>query len=260
MEALPDGKKSYRVFLVTNRHVFENERKAFVRFNPEGSDPAREYNLDLIDNVGTRLWLPHPDKEVDVAVIGINVALLREHSIKFAWFRNDQHALDRKGAASKGVSEGDSVFVLGFPLGLVGEGRNFVVTRQGVVARVRDCIEGLRKEFLIDCSIFPGNSGGPVVTRPEIVSIRGTEAVKAAHLLGIVAGYVPYRDVAISSQTKQPRIVFEENSGLASVFPLDYVDDVIRAALSTVAPTPVAQEAAPPERDGGVQPGTLVTD
>ena len=248
MEKVSEEQKRYRIFLVSNRHVFESERIAFLRFNPEGAEPAREYDLPLLDADGNRVWKAHSDPEVDIAVIGINANLLREHGIRFEWFRDDQHRLNRESAKAQAVTEGDAVFVLGFPMGLVGEQRNFVVVRQGVIARIRDCLETIRKEFLVDCAVFPGNSGGPVVTRPEMMSISGTKSANAAHLLGVVASYVPYRDVAISTQTKRPRVIFEENSGLASAFPIDYVDDIVPDFLAPSLPPPVIQEAAPPEK------------
>ena len=238
VKKIDENNKSYNVYLVTNRHVFEGKTKALLRFNPEGVDSAREYELHLQDNAGKKLWLAHDDEAIDVAVIGVNGQLLRDQGIRFALFQNDQHTLTRPKGAELGLSEGDGVFVLGFPMGLVGESRNFVIVRQGAVARVRDCLEGGRKDFLIDCPIFPGNSGSPVVTRPEITSIQGTKSINSAYLVGVVASYVPYRDIAISQQTQRPRIIFEENSGLASVFPIDYVDDLIgKTVASPVEPT-----------------------
>lgn len=214
----------------------------FLRFNPEGGAPARRYQLDLVNGSGKRLWLTHDDKDVDVAVIGINGQLLRNEGIRFSWFRSEKHTVTRARAIEIGVSEGDSIFVLGFPLGLVGESRNLVVVRQGAIARMRDCLELNSKDFLIDCSIFPGSSGSPVVLRPEIAAIQGTKPVNAAYLVGIVASYLPYRDVAISQQTGQTRVIFEENSGLASVFPIDFVDELTsKAETSAVQPPPTEQ-------------------
>ncbi len=82
--------KSYSVYLVTNRHVLESQTKVFLRFNPEGRAPARKYQLDLVNASGKQLWLTHDDKDVDVAVIGINGQLLRNEGIRFSWFRSDQ--------------------------------------------------------------------------------------------------------------------------------------------------------------------------
>jgi S1-C subfamily serine protease len=110
--------------------------------------------------------------------------------------------------SSSGFSEGDSVFAMGFPMGLVGDERNTVIVRGGVLARIRDAIAKPRLPFMIDTTVFPGNSGGPVVSKPEMMAIQGTQSHRNAHLIGIVASYVPYIDVAISQQTKRPRVTF----------------------------------------------------
>lgn len=242
-QQIDENTKNYSVYLVTNRHVFQGRQLAILRFNPEGAEPAREFNLQLINDAGEQLWLAHQDEAIDVAVIGINGQILQQQGIRLALFGNDGHTLNRARASELGLTEGDGVFVLGFPLGLVGESRNFVVVRTGCVARIRDCLEGNQKEFLIDCSIFPGNSGSPVVLRPAATAIENTKLINAAYLIGIVASYVPYLDVAVSQQTNRPRVTFEENSGLASVFPVDYIEQLITATVEAGVEPPPTQEA-----------------
>src|SRR6185503_14526044 len=181
---------------------------------------AFEFAVDLQDGDGAPVWLGLD--EVDVAAIGLKAPRLREEGIRFSYFKTDTEVLDRKRTMEMGFCEGDDVYVLGFPLGLVGEHRNYSVVRQGCIARIRDSAAGSTKEFLVDATVFPGNSGGPVISRPE-PSPPGQGASGRSYLLGIVASYVPYRDVAISQQTKRTRVVFEENSGLTAVIPCDYV-------------------------------------
>lgn len=216
-----NGDKLYGVFLVTNRHVFEGQQQAKIRFNPAAGGPAKVYDLDLVDTSGAPSWKRHQDPGVDIAVQSINVGLLKKDAIQYAFFAEDQHILDGKKAVELGLAEGDGVFVLGFPMGLVGEERNYVIVRQGAIARVQDALAGKTQNFLIDAPIFPGNSGGPVVSRPEMISIEGTKSLSSAYLIGVVSSYVPYQDIAVSQQTKRPRIIFEENSGLATVVPVD---------------------------------------
>ncbi|NMC80335.1 MAG: trypsin-like peptidase domain-containing protein [Chloroflexi bacterium] len=224
--------RKYRIFLVTNKHVFEDSQIAWLRFNPEGNEPAKEFQLSLVDGNMKRIWLAHPNPDIDLAIIGINVRILKEQNIHFSFFKSDEHIISRAQALELGVSEGDGIFVLGFPMGIIGEKRNFVIVRQGCIARIGDTLSGNSNEFLIDTSIFPGNSGGPVVSRPEIVSIQGTNVLSKAYLLGVVAGYVPYRDVAVSAQTQQTRIIFEENSGLATVVPIDFLVEIVDVAIA----------------------------
>ena len=49
----------------------------------------------------------------------------------------------------------------GVPLGEAGEERNYVIVRQGIIGRIQHWLKGDARTFLIDATIFPGNSGGP---------------------------------------------------------------------------------------------------
>jgi hypothetical protein len=153
--------------------------------------------------------------------------------VKFTYFRSDFDPLSRVKAKELGLSEGYGVFVLGFPMSLVGTVQDYVIVRQGAIARIRDSLESppTAKTFLIDSFEFPGNSGSPVVLRPEVSEAQfpgEKPPIRAAYLLGIVKGYIPYTDMAVSLQTKHPRVTFEENSGLTEVIPADYVEETIQ--------------------------------
>lgn len=213
---------SYRVYLVTNRHVIDGIQNCILRFNSLEEETAKEYPIDKSKN-----WALHPNPEIDVAVVSINVDLLKEDNIQFDFFRNDLWCADIDKMNEEEFSEGDSCYTLGFPMGLVGEMHNYVIARSGILARIRDLKARASTTFLVDSFVFPGNSGGPVVSKPEIVSIQGTKSHKSAYLIGIVRGYVSYQDIAISQQTQRPRIIFEENSGLAEVHPIDYIEETI---------------------------------
>lgn len=147
------------------------------------------------------------------------------------YFRSNLHVGDIQKLNEWGIIEGDFAYVLGFPMGLVGDMRNTVIARSGTIARVRDTLTKCNNEYLIDAFVFPGNSGGPVVSKPEALAITGTKPQKASYLIGIVKSYVPYEDIAVSLQTKRPRVIFEENSGLATVHPIDFVQEIIKKQL-----------------------------
>ena len=125
--------------------------------------------------------------------------------------------------------EGDEVYTLGFPLGLAGDERNDVIVRQGVVARIGDWYDGRSDSFLIDASVYPGNSGGPVIAKPTLFSYIETRPYPK--LIGMVSGYVPYQDFARSDQTGELVSVSTENSGLARVVPMDKVHETVAAVL-----------------------------
>jgi S1-C subfamily serine protease len=125
------------------------------------------------------------------------------------------------------VTEGDSVFALGYPIGNVGKTRQYVILRGGVISRIHDLLEGFSSDYIIDAPVFPGNSGGPVIIKPEYIHIEGTQSHTQSRLIGLVKSYIPYSDVAISPQTGRPRVVFEENTGLTNVEPVDYIVETI---------------------------------
>jgi S1-C subfamily serine protease len=239
--------KMYRLFLVTNRHVFEGSTTAKVRINPGAEGPAGEFDLDLVRGSGSPIWKSHPDDEIDVCVLPIAAGKLQKLGYRVGFFRVPEHVASLEKCVEIGLSEGDGAFVLGFPMGLVGKERSYVIARSGSIARIRDALSGDSKDFLIDTFIFPGNSGGPVVLRPDAISIVGTKPITESRVIGIVKGYVPYRDVAVSTQTGQARIIFEENSGLTSAHPISHVLEVLETGYPPEG-DPVFESNASDER------------
>lgn len=178
-------------------------------------------------------WTVHPDRDADVAVMSLNPQALRDDGVEYFFFESDAHVVTLDQARTNQTSEGDGVFVLGFPLGEAGEERNYAIVRQGIIARIQDWLTGNSRELLIDASIFPGNSGGPVLLKPELTSITGTKPNTTCDLIGMVSSYLPYREIAVSQQTGRPRMIFEENSGLGVVVPADTIQETVEIALNT---------------------------
>ena len=218
----------YYVYLVTNRHVVDGMRKPIIRFNAPVGLPAKVLPLPPKDGSSDDHWTYHPDPEVDVAVLLVDAIAYPLPDVKVSFFSDDKDAESLQSLQGNTVAEGDEVSVLGFPLGLAGDEQNYVIVRQGTIARIRDCYEGHSKNFLIDSFIFPGNSGGPAIVKPTMFSYGQTRT--QAKLIGMVLGYVPFIDVALSQQTGKPRLMTEENSGLASVIPVDLIRQTIDVA------------------------------
>lgn len=217
-----DGQQNYNTFLVTNKHVLTAKTNIILRFGNADHSNVLDYPINLQDENGL-IWVGHPAQDIDVAAFSINPRILENDSAAFSFLALDVHAVGIAEMAAMGVSEGDAVFVLGFPMGIVSSQSMYVIARAGFIARVRDVLNSHEPSILIDANIFPGNSGGPVVIRPEISAIEGTQSIQRSALIGIVKSYVPYRDVAISQQTGNPRVIFEENSGLALVETVDSI-------------------------------------
>jgi hypothetical protein len=223
-----EGQPLYGIYLVTNRHVFEKLPEVSLRFN-KGRESKR-YRQPLVNDKGEKIWHAHPNKDVDVAVFPVADQTLKDDKVDFFWISEELMAF-RDRIKSLGIAQGDEIFVLGFPMGIAGKERKYVIARGGIIARLDDEIMDTEHSFIIDAPVFPGNSGGPVILKPAITSIAGTTPVNQAYLLGLVSSYITYEETACSLQTGKPRIVFVENSGLANVVPLDYVREIVTPLL-----------------------------
>lgn len=222
-----DQTKQYRIYLVTNKHVINGQKDILLRFNPQTDQSSKDYEISLVNaSTGKPIWTGHSNPTIDVAVLEVNPQFLKDEGMKFDFFRSDDWVIN-KSKMKTDITEGDFIYVLGFPMGMVDKDRQYVFLRQGVIARIRDMFEGRSSDYVIDAVVFPGNSGGPVILKPEIISIGGTKATNTAGLIGIIKSYIPYQEVAISQQTGRPRIIFEENTGLSLVEPTDHIIEAI---------------------------------
>jgi S1-C subfamily serine protease len=234
----PDpAKRLYEIYLITNRHVIANHTTVFIRLNPkQTSDQGQVFDASMIDERGVPTWFTHKDPTIDIAATRINWKVLQDRGIDVDFMTSDANAADTKKMQDIGVSAGDGIFVIGFPMNLAGQQRNYAIVRPGAIARVSDLVQSAATVFLIDSHVFPGNSGGPVILEPNLFAIQGTKSNNTAYLIGMVSAYIPYVDVAISPQTQRPRVTFEENSGLAEVIPVDRINESIKAWRDSLTP------------------------
>ncbi|MEK7609610.1 MAG: serine protease [Patescibacteria group bacterium] len=224
------GQRSYRLFVVTNRHVFYNDKtKQYVkevlfRFNTtEGK--SHHFKVKLLNSENKPIWSMHSDEKVDLAVLPINANAISEAGVDFYFFREND-LFYANNFKTKNISTGDGLFVLGFPMSISGKSKNFVIVRQGIIARVDE--EVLEDKFyFIDASAYPGNSGGPVIVKPEIVSIQGINSNNSAGLIGVISSGVTYSDVAVSQQTGEAKVIFTEQTGLVKVVPVELIYEII---------------------------------
>ncbi|UGX96442.1 serine protease [Bradyrhizobium barranii subsp. barranii] len=254
------AKRQYEIYLVTARHVVAGKQNLKIRVNPASvGATGKEFEVPSNPPPGATTWFYHPDPTIDVAAVRVNFNELTASGFEVNFFTQDVATILKSQMRDKQVAAGDGVFVLGFPMNLAGQQRNYVIVRQGVIARNSEMLDNASTTFMVDAFVFPGNSGGPVVLKPEIVSIEGTSGHDRAALIGIVTQSRNYVDTAISPQTGRPRISFEENAGLAEVLPLDYVNEAITTYRRSKGwPDPLPRAAAtsqpPAESDTPVAP------
>ena len=222
-------KKLYSIFLVTNKHVFSDKTSVSLRFNTkDGKTKIFHQGLRFPQNNELR-WLAHRNKNVDLALLNVSPNILKQNSIKYAFLNEEIFAYSRN-FKKIGIESGDSLYVLGFPMGISGEIQNYPCVKWGIISRADKEIIKNSKAFLIDSSIFPGNSGGPVIYRPTSLTLENATAVEKPFLLGVVCSYLTYEEQLFTHQTSPPTVVSlsRENSGLSFVVPMDFVRQIFK--------------------------------
>ncbi len=146
--------------LVTANHVLskmpgQNARIGFRVANPDGSWSYSPQTLKIRDSKGAELWTHHPSR--DVAAISITApAAFAKAAIPIAYLAADDTF------SRYDVGAGDEMLALGFPRGLAANQAGFPILRSGRVASFPVAPARIFPTFLLDFSVFPGNSGGPV--------------------------------------------------------------------------------------------------
>ncbi len=150
--------------IVTAKHVFNNpEEKYFpksinVRFKWDEKKPLDKYfgvKIDLIDEKNQQRWTAHPNPSVDLASYPIIIdSSLSERQIlpvlPYSIIANLENSF-----------EAQEIFALGFP-GVGGlDYATKPIVRRGIISWISPTNPN-QIPFLVDCSVFPGNSGGPI--------------------------------------------------------------------------------------------------
>jgi hypothetical protein len=157
-ETAADG--TPRTVLVTANHVFAgmpgaNARIGYRIENPDGSWSYSPQELKIRDKAGHELWTHHPSR--DVATIAVQApAEFAKAAVPLSYLASDDTF------TKYDVGAGDEMMALGFPRGLAANQAGFPILRSGRVASYPVAPAKIFPTFLLDFSVFPGNSGGPV--------------------------------------------------------------------------------------------------
>jgi S1-C subfamily serine protease len=154
----PDGRP--RVVLVTAAHVFDTMPAAEARigYRFQGADGGWRYSpqpFAIRSPKGQPRWTRHPTR--DVAVMEVTAPPeFAKAAIPLNWLASDDTF------NHYGVEPGDEMEALGYPLGLAANQAGFPILRSGRVASYPLAPSAEFPTFLLDFTVFPGNSGGPV--------------------------------------------------------------------------------------------------
>ena len=235
----------YFYWAVTCKHVIEESAKytdtLLLRFNTQGGQEMVELTSHIGDDDGDLHWILHPTE--DVAVIAIDYSKLNARRVQWMSIHSDKNTFTRESAMEAGLHEGDGVFILGFPEGWIKGRQDYPIVRHGVLAQIRGWFNGDHSTYMIDGTGIEGNSGGPVVTKPERFAIEGTKSNEFSRLIGMVSNVVvqkiepeieilPRTDLHTENDQQIKRVVVPYKAGLINVVPVDLIDETIEQAVS----------------------------
>jgi S1-C subfamily serine protease len=227
-----EGQYSIRTYLVTAKHVLFKDGLALakqkkiitLRFDSLGEN-VQLFDLPLYNKETGKAIFSCPLEDLDVAVIPLDGNALKKAGIDYVPILDSETALDSSKYEEFGLSNGDEIFYLGFPLGLRGEEKNYAMCRSGSIARV-DSETVKNGVIYLDAPVFPGNSGGPVFKKPQLVSIEGTKLVNKAWLVGIATKFLSMggeRNTLNDEQIKK----LEGHLGLSKIVIVDAIKKAI---------------------------------
>lgn len=216
----PDGK--HRTVLVTASHVFDRMPTATARigYRIQSADGGWRYDPQTVTirTDGQPLWTKHPGRDVAAIVIEAPPEFARA-AIPLAWLARDETF------AEYALGPGDEMMALGFPRGLAANQAGFPILRSGRVASYPLAPTASFPTFLLDFSVFPGNSGGPVFMAEGARRRPGaTEAQEVQFIAGMLT-----QQVELSGERLEIGIVTHARYIRETVSMLDGIMPSVRA-------------------------------
>lgn len=175
--------------LVTAKHIFQDNS---IQWYPEKLNLRlfRFQNLPLdsymgfeikLKNLDKKLWIELDDKNTDLACIPLfNIeSELKIDDLKIFPYRLFANEDD--------YYEGAQLMVFGYPGILEPDFRTRAIVRHGIISWI-DPNNPEENIILIDCDLYPGNSGGPVMKIPSTMDKYGNIKIgDNVRFLGIVS-------------------------------------------------------------------------
>lgn len=232
----PDGKP--RVILVTAAHVFEKmpSVSAKIGYRIEGAGGVWRFDPETlkIRDGDHPLWVKHPTRDVAAMVV--------EAPPEFVKAAIPINYLAQDDTFNKyNLGPGDEMMALGFPRGLSANPAGFPILRSGRVASYPLAPATSFPTFLMDFSVFPGNSGGPVFMAE---GARRRPGANESQEVQFVAGLLT-QQVELSGERLEIGIVTHAKFIRETLAMLDKVPGAPVAQARATKPEPVMPGATP---------------
>lgn len=234
-------------YLVTARHVLLNKNgemksdlmRLIAQPRDINADDRTVFELQLDELRSNGHILSHPDRDISVIRMNKTIEDVDANKKKVQYFPGIKMISKAKsgivGAAEPSVKKFDEVnisnevFTFGYPSS-IGMKKQPQIDYQTPLLR-KGIVAGKNKgnmTIILDCQVFPGNSGGPVVEL-ERVNNKGRISV-----IGVVTQQIPYFSKVRTKQQNRPvNLPSIENSGYSVIEPMDGVLDLLSVKANT---------------------------
>ena len=218
------GTSQGQSYAVTCKHVLHGCHPAqpiHLRHNLEATQHGHQV-LELRSEAAD--WYPHPTEDVAVCPTG----LVEGYDFdSLAYDSSDSNIVTRANAETLGITEGDEVYILGYPTGKMLGLRDYPVVRGGMVGQIQGWINGEHPTFLVSGSVFPGNSGSTVLTKPQFAGVADLPMPQHNHLIGMISAYM---EVDL-----EPNLLgLAQNADLAVVVPMDAINEAVERHMASL--------------------------
>ena len=232
-------------WLVTNRHVVL----------PRIDDPITGHNIETVPDsftfnfkevVGDEIkWIPvtltqgellnrtllHPDNSVDVVAIKVddlatNLLVCGAHPNMISSCKVTDR--DLPSASPLTIDATSDVVICSYPHGFYDSVNKYPIVKSGIIASSWGKPFNGTRTFLVDANLFPGSSGGLVLSKPtDIARINGKvmhSDFKHYVFLGVYSGQYNY------VETNPDGITKVESYGLGIVWYSDLVHEIVNSS------------------------------
>ena len=215
------------LFLVTSGHVVGSDpERVVVIFQPRAGDQLLADSLTGRIGPGPSTWFV--DRDNDLAALLLDPERLPEDQIRYRSFDVETDLLSLR-QPQRQIAEGDEALVVGFAQPTYESGREYPAVRLATIAAVPN---RARPEWplMAEGTALPGDSGSPIIVKPEWGSRAGQHAGTVGKLIGVLDGAGRPATVTRSDDDGTP-IEVEQRPGIIRVVPADALHDLISYAV-----------------------------
>jgi hypothetical protein len=181
-----------------------------VRFNfGQRIFEKQQFDIKIRNDEDKPLWLVHPARNVDVAVIPL---LLTQDQLRVV----DLRPINELSVAGLATYIGMDVFILGYPFGAGPPA--YPIWKRGSIASEPDLVRLTTDYLLVDTASRPGMSGAPVILRSwsnHIVkpNVAARDDITATKFIGVYSGRL---------HTRNP-----SDAQIGMVWPAEVINEII---------------------------------